>query len=99
MDVFNGLGFSLANVQYVSASGLYDSGHTVNSQYSAHPWGTWIKSGTTVYFVSSSGLIPVPDYATFINNGGQDNFVVQANTYDFQKPLLGMMMMGDSRTR
>ena len=96
-QAFLGLGFNFNNVVAVGNSGLANSGYTVSSSYVQHPWGTWVKSGSTVYFVQQSGLIPVPDWSTFINNGGQANFIVSANYYDLRLPRLSPMTSGDSR--
>jgi uncharacterized cupredoxin-like copper-binding protein len=94
---FLGLGFKFGNALQVGNSGLTDSGYTVTTSRAQHPWGSWIKSGTTVYFVHESGLIPVPDWNTFLNNGGQSSFIVPANSYDFRLPMLSPMVSGDSR--
>ncbi len=96
-SAFLGLGFKFGNVLQVGSSGLVDSGYTVTTSYTQHPWGSWIKSGSTVYFVHQSGLIPVPDWNTFLNNGGQASFIVSANSYDFRLPMLSAMTSGDSR--
>jgi|GEM_PF-1369250 hypothetical protein len=97
-SAFLGLGYSFNNVLAVGNSGLADSGHTVTTQYAAHPWGTWIKnSGSTVYFVDDLGLIPIPDWSTFTGNGGQASFIVAANSYDFKLPILSPMTSGDPR--
>ncbi len=95
--VFTDLGFRFANVWEVGSSGLADSGYIVRSASATHPWGTWIKSGTTVYFVHEQGLMPVPDWNTFLNNGGQANFIVNANYYDLSLPRLPMMTYSDTR--
>ncbi len=94
---FTGLGFSFNNVMQVGSSGLVNSGFTVTTPYASHPWGSWIKSGSTVYFVHETGLIPVPDWSTFVGNAGQASFIVKANSYDFKLPILASMTMGDSR--
>jgi len=96
-SVFTGLGFNFNSVVQVGNSGLANSGYIVNTSYTSHPWGTWIKNGSTVYFVQELGLIPVPDWATFINNGGSSNLIVNANSYDFKLPLLSPMTANDSR--
>ena len=96
-SVFTGLGFKFANVSNVSISGLIDSGYIIRSTYSGHPWGAWVKSGTTVYMVHEQGLIPVPDWNTFLNNGGQAYFIVSANSYDLALPRLSPMTYGDAR--
>jgi hypothetical protein len=97
--VFNGLGYSFNQVVNVGYTGLLDSGYTVSSKDASHPWGAWIKSGHTVYFVHELGLIPVPSYDVFLNNNGQDNLVVSANSYDFVRPMLSPMVYNDSRLR
>ncbi len=94
---FTGLGFKFSNVVQLASSGLSDSGYTVRSASAQHPWGSWIKSGQTIYFVHEAGLIAVPDWNTFISNGGQSNLVVNANIYDFRLPILSAMTVGDSR--
>lgn len=98
-SAFRGLGFSLANVQDVGASGLADSGHAIATQFAPHPWGTWIQYQGTVYFVDPSGLIPISDHGIFSSNGGNDFMVVPANNYDLAQPLLGLMTYNDSRLR
>lgn len=97
--VFEGLGFNFGQITTGSFSGLADSGYTIRTAKAAHPWGSWIKSGSTVYFEHDSGLIPVADYATFINNGGEDRLVVPANVYDFRQPLLSVMIYNDPRLK
>ncbi len=96
---FVGLGFNFGNVMNVSGSGLLDSGYIVRSSSAAHPWGSWVKSGQTVYFVHELGLIPVPDWNTFVNNGGLSSMVVGANSNDFRLPMLSSMVSSDSRLR
>jgi Bacterial Ig-like domain (group 2) len=97
-SVFFGLGYSFGNVLQVGSSNLVNSSHTVTTIYSSHPWGSWVKnSGNTVYFVHDQGLIPVPDWNTFLNNGGQSNMIVSANTYDFRLPILSPMVSSDPR--
>ncbi|HVY67904.1 MAG TPA: hypothetical protein VHA30_03350, partial [Patescibacteria group bacterium] len=96
-SVFTTLGYSFKNVVPVGNSGLPDSGYTVVNPYAAHPWGTWIKSGQTVYLVGESGLIPVPDWNTFLNNGGQAAWIVPANAADMRLSVLAPMTYNDSR--
>ncbi len=94
---FEGLGFRFTNVLSTGYTGLVNSGYIVQTAYASHPWGSWIKSGGTVYFVHESGLIPVPSYDVFLNNGGQDYLVVPANSWDFSLPMLSPMTYGDFR--
>jgi hypothetical protein len=95
--VFTTLGFKFSNVVDVGVSGLINSGYVISSVYASHPWGSWIKSGSTVYFVHESGLIPVSNYNTFISNGGQTAWLANANSADFRLPVLSVMVVGDSR--
>jgi hypothetical protein len=97
--VFEGFGFSFGQVVNTGFTGIPSSGYIIGTSNTSHPWGSWVKSGSTVYFVHESGLIPVPDYFTFQNNGGEDRLVVAANTYDFRLPQLSVMVANDARLR
>jgi hypothetical protein len=96
---FLGLGFSFSNVQTVSNSGLALSGRIVVTASGAHPRGSWLTSGSTVYFITPTGLIPVPSWAIFLSNGGQASFLVKANSYDLAFPKLPLMVSGDARLK
>jgi len=96
-SAFLGLGFKFGNVVPVGNSGLAYSGYTVTTSYGAHPWGSWVKSGQTVYFVSDSGLIPVPNWNILAAEGGLDSMIVPANIYDFRLIMLSPMTLGDLR--
>lgn len=98
-SVFQSFGFSFDRVFSSGYTNLGISGYVISKTNAAHPWGSWVKNGQTVYFVHELGLIPVPDYATFLNNGGQDILVVQANSWDFQRTLLSSMTYSDARLR
>lgn len=98
-QAFLGLGFSFANVINTGYVNIPNSSYVVSTANGGHPWGSWIKSGGTVYFVHESGLIPIGDYNTFLNNGGSDSLVVPANSWDFQRPMLSIMTYNDSRLR
>lgn len=94
---FNNLGFKLANVEPGYWSQLPQTQFVVNTSYSAHPWGSWVKSGNTVYFVHETGLIPITTYEIFLNNGGLDKLVVPINWYDGQLAMQPFMTYNDSR--
>jgi len=96
-QAFRGLGYTFSDALQVGNSGLANSGYTVTSSNVQHPWGSWIKSGNTIYFVHEFGLIPLPDWNTFLGNGGQSNVVVPANRYDFRLPILNAMTYADPR--
>jgi hypothetical protein len=98
-SAFVGLGYQLSNVTNTSFSNIPTSGIVVSHSQQAHPWGTWVKSGNTVYFVDQSGLIPITSYDIFLNNGGQDRLVVPMNSYDWQLPMLQVMVYNDVRLR
>lgn len=98
-SVFRALGFTFSSVISGSTSRLSKSGYIIRTAAAAHPWGSWIKNGGTVYFVHESGLIPVSDWSTFLNNGGSDSLIVPANIYDFQLPMLSVMTANDARLR
>ncbi len=98
-ESFKGLGYSLKNVVPANSNNLVRSNYIVNTPFASHPWGTWIISGTTIYFVDQYGLIPVSDYSIFTNNGGVSQNVVAANGYDMQRPILSIMTLNDSRLR
>ncbi len=99
-SAFLGLGFSFSNVINAGyQNGLTISSYVISTTAGAHPWGSWIKNGAAVYFVSQLGLIPVPDWNTFLNNGGSAGLIVPANAWDFQLPTLAPMAYGDGRLR
>lgn len=96
---FLGLGFSFDNVTNVSDSGLAVSPKVVVTSDGGHPRGSWLLSGQTVYFLTPNGLIPIADWDTFLNNGGQEAFIVKANSYDLSFPQLPVMTSGDARLK
>jgi hypothetical protein len=93
---FTGLGFKLGNVIRTDVA-LTNSGYVVTTANASHPWGSWVKSGNTIYFVHESGLIPISSYDIFINNGGNPALVVPANVYDLRLNQLPLMVAGDAR--
>ncbi len=98
-DAFLGLGYEFGDVTNVGHVNMPMSSNLITTQYGPHPWGSWVRSGHTVYFIHENGLIPVPSYDVFLNNGGQDRFVVPMNSYDWQKIQLPVMTYSDSRLR
>jgi hypothetical protein len=99
MSAFLNLGYKLSNVINTSSSLLVNTGHVINTTDIGHPWGSWVQLGQGVYFVHENGLIPISSYQNFINNGGQDRFLVPANSYDFYKPILDLMSLNVFRLR
>ncbi len=94
---FTNFGFKFSNVLATGYTGIPDSGYVISNSNTSHPWGSWVQSGSTIYFVHQDGLIPVPAWDIFINNRGQSSFVVPANIYDFQRTILSPMVNNDSR--
>jgi hypothetical protein len=99
MTAFSGLGYRTSNVIKGSTSSQLTSGYVVGSANGPHPWGSWIKYGTTVYFVHETGLIPVSSYDIFVNNGGSNAAAVNANSHDLVKTILPVMSYNDSRLK
>ncbi|MBI4363776.1 MAG: putative Ig domain-containing protein [Candidatus Doudnabacteria bacterium] len=98
-QAFSDLGYKISNVIGGSTASVNNSGFVITHSNQAHPWGTWIKSGSTVYFVHEAGLIPIPTYDIFLNNGGEDKNVVFGNSFDFNKSQQSLMTYSDSRLR
>ncbi len=99
MTSFTGLGYKMKDVINASTSNLSNTGYVIATPYVAHPWGTWIINGSTIYFEDQYGLIPVSDWNVFLNNGGSNTMIVQANSYDMQRPILSVMVNSDTRLR
>lgn len=94
--VFIDLGYKWHSVVYGNTSSL-PLIYIVTSSVYSHPWGSWIKSGNTIYFVHEDGIIPVSTYSIFKDNGGKPELVVPANWYDMQERKLSKMKDDDSR--
>lgn len=99
MSAFSGLGYKLSNVFSASIACHTSTSFVINHSAQAHPWGSWIKSGNTIYFVHEQGLIPISTFDIFLNNGGNVNGVVELNQYDTGKPMLPLMTYNDSRLK
>lgn len=99
MAALTGLGYKTSSVFSGSTASLSNTNYVVISSAVPHPWGSWVKNGSTIYFVHESGLIPIASYDVFLNNGGADSKVVQMNAQDIGKPVLSIMTMNDSRVR
>ncbi|HYV34002.1 MAG TPA: hypothetical protein VE973_04105, partial [Candidatus Limnocylindria bacterium] len=65
----------------------------------AHPAGSWVIQGKTVYYITSSGLVPITTWAIFLSNGGKANLIVPINDGDMHLPLLALMEAHDSRVK
>lgn len=98
-ESFLGLGFKFGNAVDATNYGLAQSGRIITTSQAHHPYGSWIKWGSTIYFVSDTGLIPVSSWDIFVSNGGSDIWVVPANVYDTQLYIQSLMTYNDWRLR
>lgn len=101
LSVFTTLGYSLKQVQRGS-TGQYrlpNSSYLLNSPSMAHPWGAWVLHNRTVYYVHENGLIPVPTWDIFLQNGGKAEQIVKANSADIAeiKPGVPLLTLNDNR--
>ncbi len=96
-SAFLGLGYTFSSVVTGSTSSIASSGNVVSDPNAAHPAGSWINSSGTVYFVTTSGIVPVPSAAVFTSNNGSWSLVVPANSADLTQTVLSVMQPTDSR--
>jgi len=82
MDAFVGLGYSLSNVKKGDTSRYMASTHLLSRASQAHPWGSWVLYKGTVYYSSPEGMVGVPTWNTFLQNGGKSDLIVPANKED-----------------
>ena len=99
---FRGLGYSLNNVENGNLDHYTPStSYFITTSKTSHPWGSWLLYNRTIYYSSEKGLIGVPDYATFLNDGGNWKYVVRANSYDIaalnSAPNLPVLVYNDPR--
>jgi hypothetical protein len=97
MKAFLGLGYSLHNVITGDTSTFTLSQTLLSSASQSHPDGSWLIRNRTVYYATSSGLIGVPSWNIFLNNGGLAKYIVKANGADFKQPILSNMVESDAR--
>ncbi len=101
-QAFVGLGYSLRNVVKGDLSAYTPSAsYSITTANADHAWGSWLLYNGTVYYSTQQGLVPVPSWAVFLNNGGQSKFIVKANKYDLadlnNNPNLPTLAMSDTR--
>jgi len=82
-QAFVGLGYSLRNVvngnlqNYTPAQTYF-----ITTANAPHPWGSWLLYNRTIYYSHETGLIGVPTWDVFLQNGGKSAYIVKANNYD-----------------
>lgn len=89
--VFTGLGFSFANSMPGDVSWMPAGSFLINSATMAHLPGTLVNNNGTVQLVGGSGLLGIPDLATFNSWGYSFSKVVPANTADKAMSQTGVM--------
>lgn len=80
-SVFLGLGFSFANLMTGSTAD-FSTGAVIDSATAAHPAGSLVLDGGTVWYVRSNGKAGVPSMDVFNSHGWQFSHVVAANASD-----------------
>ena len=76
--------------------------YAISSASQDHPWYSWLLYGKTVYYFSPSGMIPVPSFAVFTNNGGSLSRLLPMNKADIaivKTSVLPVMVSGDGRVK
>jgi len=88
--VFTGLGFSFSNALSGDVSWMSAGSSLISNVTMAHLPGTLVNNGGTVQLVGGTGLLGVPDLATFNSWGYSFAKVVPANAADKSLPQTGV---------
>jgi hypothetical protein len=88
--VFTGLGFSFSRAQYGDSSFLAKTSNVDNTT-AAHRAGVLVNNNGTVQLVGATGLLGIPDIATFNTWGYSFSDVVPANAADKTMSQTGVM--------
>lgn len=88
--IFKGQGYTYANAMWADVSWM-PMGGVINSADAAHLPGTLVNNAGTVQLVGNTGLMGVPDLATFNSWGYSFAKVVPANSNDKAKTQTGVM--------
>jgi hypothetical protein len=89
--VFTGLGFSFANSLNGDVSFLSSGSTLINNATMAHLPGTLVNNNGTVQLVGASGMLGIPDLATFNSWGYSFTKVVPADAADKAMTQTGVM--------
>lgn len=90
--IFKAQGYSYATAMWADISWV-SMGGTINAGDAAHLPGTLVNNGGTVQLIGNSGLMGIPDLATFNSWGYSFAKVVPANANDKAKAQTGVMPM------
>lgn len=96
-DAFTDFGYKWTNLYGTDSYSIPVVSFNVTTANDHHPWGTWVFSGQTIYFVHEYGLIPITTYDIFLNNGGDSKLLVPINGNDWRLPQLPQMTYNDYR--
>ncbi len=88
--VFTGLGFSFSRANYGDSSFMTKTSNVDNTT-AAHRPGVLVNNNGTVFLVGATGLLGIPDIATFNSWGYSFADVVVANTADKAMSQTGVM--------
>lgn len=89
-SVFTGLGFSFSRAMYGDVSWM-SSTSNIDNTTAAHRPGVLVNNKGTVQLMGTSGLLGIPDLATFNSWGYSFNDVVPANAADMAMTQTGVM--------
>jgi hypothetical protein len=89
--VFTGLGFSFTNSSIADVSWMTAGSQLLNSTTAAHLPGTLVNNNGTVQLMGNSGLLGIPDVATFNSWGYSFTKVAPANAADKAMTQSGVM--------
>ncbi len=84
MAAFTGLGYNVKNVKNLDVSNYrLPAGYFLSSATQEHPWCSWLKwKDGTIYYHHPTGMIPVPSWNIFLNNGGAETLILPMNKAD-----------------
>ncbi|MFA5990862.1 MAG: hypothetical protein WC794_01280 [Candidatus Doudnabacteria bacterium] len=99
---FIGLGYSFKNVLAGNLTNYRKTDtYTISTADAPHPWGSWLIYKQTVYYSHETGLIGVPSWEIFLNNGGKPEYILKSNTYDIAEIIasqnIPLLTLADSR--
>lgn len=89
-QAFLGLGYSFNSAQPGDTSFMVTLA-PINSSEIAHPDGTLVRDGATIYLLKNNTRLGVPSIAVFYSWGLNMNEVVPANNYDRATPVSGVL--------
>ncbi len=96
-SAFRELGYASKPVVKGSTEGYSETEYKVEKTDQQHPWGSWLINNKVIYYSSESGLIGVPSWDVFLQNGGRGEQILQANAADLKVITGSVMKLNDER--